>query len=845
MDQHTCPQCGQPDCDCSSIGATESHVSTDSGYASQALTSSSTKGKARMRPIAATDDERIVHYGKSFFGPKQKILKHFKGIDVSEQEFTRFTDLQDLLCRKIAEYGRKEGVLLKPFYMTLVHLGPDLSEARPCILVTCSKTVLKPVTSFFAQKWVKEQLEPPPFDGFPTFKLYVAAVPSRALTGNVVKVFQNKADVENLQGLNGRRIFVKHADTWATSTIGGVIHVTWEDGKTFRFALTAGHLFSPWHSDDQTLSSQSESSDDNSLSVISIEDSFSAQNEISPASSLHDEASMSLCDILEPAEIELESAHTYQVPIPTPKPHSSPPAAQESDLSVLGIYWETSNLLSETLDYAIVNITDEVLCHNDQYNTGILHGYVTSVDLFGDGEVMPMRAAFADMESRLGAKSVKIAGTRDDSAKIGESRPPTSLSVVKKQAKSARKDAETTEQVPETDHKTKASSIPPDSGGISIRLKTPKRDERATMQSDRSDVDSGDVEIMVQRGQTLVIDNSSSFVSQDPQAQDQRSSRSSQSSSVGGDSGYGSLYARSVKSRPVSDRNSISSEERTSEPYSRTTSTPPYSLRNPRLHDYQSLTAGQRYQSTASLPLVPSRSRSSRPYSQEFPSYWNPSYARPQLYSAPMFYPAALSPGYPPSPQVPSYPNYSSAYTTFSELPPPPIRPYSDDTAYSRRGAGEINSTEVAPRRTSAGTEWNAYNRAASMDEPVINVDEFHRKVTQERTHARQQRTAVREQPGADAIFPPIRLLDSLGRVVLLPWTLCRTWKVCFYSNSVFRVSLMRKLGYGIGDKAFYPERGYLRAGRRKSTEAPSKGPVVEPVNLADAVLRSLNQDDS
>ena len=149
---------------------------TDSGYATLANTPND--------PVKVNHPAFIVTAGFPKRLLKKKIvLREYGNLEISDGEWTRFSDLQRLIFgRLLFEYiadkhaklfRHNKGQLLECSFR-LVMLGEIEASATSRIVVQCDKIIAKTVRQYFCQPNIREQYESPEEHNlFPSLKLHV------------------------------------------------------------------------------------------------------------------------------------------------------------------------------------------------------------------------------------------------------------------------------------------------------------------------------------------------------------------------------------------------------------------------------------------------------------------------------------------------------------------------------------------------------------------------------------------------------------------------------------------------------------------------------------------------
>ncbi|KAB8356701.1 hypothetical protein FH972_024277 [Carpinus fangiana] len=440
----------------------DANGSIDSGYGSLADTPGDVKRTASFQ------GEEVVLGDPGLFGRKPKKMRRFR-MPISEAHRSRYTDLEETFCRGLEKLlSKKKKKHVKPLDIGLVVLGQTESCARPCILVTCNKLVVRYVTTFFDQSWVGEELNPTSGDGFPSFDLYIKSMPCKPKAAGPVEVFERQADKNYLEVItNGYPVFAQTPYGWKRSTIGGFIDVKKTIGPVETYGLTAGHLITPWDESDDESGTESEEDDDDSRTVTDNEED---EWDIDLEDTRFDDEDK----LPEAQSAATDRSYTFEVP-------------DIMDLAVLGHGFElvSSAMGCKSLDYALLTVQDMARCFNsrplreqptehkfdearsvtllnamgiglagnlsmslsslllsqkagfvktfklellDGYGvtdgdsgawvvdteSDVVYGHVVAVDLFGDAHVVPLERVLSDM--RLGFDAVEV--------KLAEAGPP-------------------------------------------------------------------------------------------------------------------------------------------------------------------------------------------------------------------------------------------------------------------------------------------------------------------------------------------------------------------------------------------------------------------------------------
>ena len=187
------------------------------------------------------------------------LLRFRRDIDAETQ--IRYKDIEkvleqplyDFLLRKERKYSHQP-ILIRPMI-----LGKSNADAKPYIIVSCSKKYSERVKKFFKKDWVKNLCEPSDED-VPRFQVYVVPRPTKLAAALVNALCQGaKSCAKTNCGT-----LVEFNNDWGKSraTLGGLIKVTQSNGEYTLYGLTSGHSLTE---DCEDMFSVDDESDDRSL----------------------------------------------------------------------------------------------------------------------------------------------------------------------------------------------------------------------------------------------------------------------------------------------------------------------------------------------------------------------------------------------------------------------------------------------------------------------------------------------------------------------------------------------------------------------------------------------------
>lgn len=214
---------------------------TDSGYSSL----QNTPPKASSANSLEGSYIGVATTSHRFFPNKVARAKVFEK-EIPRKFQNRFCDLRELFDASLYDYLSKAKSKEGAISIRLKSVGQCEATAKPTILVLCDRKISRQVKKFFAQPQVKSEYQPSdPYLDLPRFQLCVGyQSPKRLSATEGVPIYGPAwTDSSTPITLCGTRIRVgDNQDLMTVATIGGVIKTTPEEGRSFLYGLTVGHI---------------------------------------------------------------------------------------------------------------------------------------------------------------------------------------------------------------------------------------------------------------------------------------------------------------------------------------------------------------------------------------------------------------------------------------------------------------------------------------------------------------------------------------------------------------------------------------------------------------------------
>lgn len=181
--------------------------------------------------------------------------------DIDAETENRYKDIEKVLEQPLYIFLRRKerNYSHQPISIRPMILGESYADAKPYIIVSCSKRYSERVKKFFKINWVKDLCEPDD-EGLPRFKVYVVPRPTK-LAAALVNALS--------QGISGTTktncgTLIEFNNDWGKSraTLGGLIKVIQPNGDYTLCGLTSGHSLME---DREDLVSVDDESDDRLL----------------------------------------------------------------------------------------------------------------------------------------------------------------------------------------------------------------------------------------------------------------------------------------------------------------------------------------------------------------------------------------------------------------------------------------------------------------------------------------------------------------------------------------------------------------------------------------------------
>ena len=220
---------------------------TDSGYASLSNTPEKTPD-----PSCADFDSEILLPSRSPF--KRKVIK-LKVVDMSIplQTRNRFNDLNELFGKALYHYLASVKIKYSAVSVKLKVLGEDEDTAKPWIVVSCDKAISNQVKRFFNQPRVKSEYQPRGDNPFlPSFDIIVCDRPPRSIASTFLADIYGDC-CPNEDTLCGKMIKVDDTEHGRMATMGGIIMVTFMEGRVMLYGMTVGHIIKEERSNESGL----------------------------------------------------------------------------------------------------------------------------------------------------------------------------------------------------------------------------------------------------------------------------------------------------------------------------------------------------------------------------------------------------------------------------------------------------------------------------------------------------------------------------------------------------------------------------------------------------------------
>lgn len=201
--------------------------------------------------------------GSSEFGCKRLWTRvKLQRFDVPIQKFylERFEELQDLLGKPLADHVLHNCVTFSAISMKIMCLGRSKSEAKPWIVVQCDPKIVRHIRRFFAQRDIKDQLQPlSQKSDLPNFEVLVHGTPPEQLAA--VSMLEHKSGQVQEHSLCGTKIRLEmdsEDDSQVRhcfASIGGLVCISVAGRQKF-YATTVEHIVPTWpkHSTEGQLS---------------------------------------------------------------------------------------------------------------------------------------------------------------------------------------------------------------------------------------------------------------------------------------------------------------------------------------------------------------------------------------------------------------------------------------------------------------------------------------------------------------------------------------------------------------------------------------------------------------
>ncbi|KAK5045973.1 hypothetical protein LTR84_008759 [Exophiala bonariae] len=204
---------------------------TDSGYGS---TTSSPEPNQESTSTSFFKD-KAKHFKTRVFPREKKVLKQYnRGLTPIED--VRYADLQILFAHALPEWLSNQKKTPSTIEMRVAVMGQTEASTALFILVACQKPIVKTVRQFFAQKAIKDELEPLN-KVWPKFEVIVRQQLALFSANEAISVW-----MERTPSCHGNHIIMKTKKGPKVSTFGGVLWLRDAKGSVKDHGLTVGHV---------------------------------------------------------------------------------------------------------------------------------------------------------------------------------------------------------------------------------------------------------------------------------------------------------------------------------------------------------------------------------------------------------------------------------------------------------------------------------------------------------------------------------------------------------------------------------------------------------------------------
>ena len=235
------------------VGEKESHTAfpnTDSGYGS---TTSSPELNRESTSTSLLID-KAMNLKERIFPREKKVLKHYSRT-LTPVENARYADLRILFGYALSEWLLNHKRPSAAIEMRIAVMGETETSTELFILVACQKPIVKIVRQFFAQKAIKDELQPsnkvwPKFEVIVRQQLALYSGDNRT----TARVAFNSDFDEDRGDLYGTRILLKSKGKSRVARLGGCLWIENSHGNVHCYGLTVGHIHStpPASPDEET-----------------------------------------------------------------------------------------------------------------------------------------------------------------------------------------------------------------------------------------------------------------------------------------------------------------------------------------------------------------------------------------------------------------------------------------------------------------------------------------------------------------------------------------------------------------------------------------------------------------